>query len=209
LAKKLEVQPRSSASNTLQRYLNEATRRISRLGDQSVGLADLEVAELARISEDVINPGERDALLDSLRNIDVRRNIFNKVKDYVNQTIHVQEQIMGDNYVVAQAGAVGRESRAQDMNFEQVWNQAQSTLDLANLATDLRLLRSELIKTASDAEEYSTVGAIASAETAAEKQDGPGTLRFLAQVGKWGLDAATKIGTTVAATAIKKAWNLE
>jgi len=82
---RIDVQPRSEASKSLQYYLNEATRHISRLQDHSDDRAAADTAELARSAEDFINPGERDALLQALEAIDVRKNIFRKVAGFVGQ----------------------------------------------------------------------------------------------------------------------------
>jgi hypothetical protein len=200
LSNRFDLKPRSTASDTLQRYLNEAIRRISRLGNESKQL-DSELAEFARISDDTINPGERDAILESLANIDVRRNIFNKVREYVDQTIHVQEQIMGDRYTIGQAGAVGPQSSAQ--NFHQLWQEIHEGTDLGSLAKDLEKLRRALLKEANTPDDYAIIGHVSSAEAAAKQNNGPKTLEYLARTGRWAMDVATKIGTTLAASALK------
>lgn len=90
--RKIQPPARSNASQSLQRYLNEATRRISGLDSEGNRLvASPEFAELARDSEEFINPGEREALLDCLRNVDVRQNIFEKIRRYVDTTIEINQ----------------------------------------------------------------------------------------------------------------------
>ena len=82
---RIDVQPRSEASNALQYYLNEATRHIRRLQNHADERAATDTAELARSAEDFINPGERDALLQALQAIDVRKNILRKVSNFVSK----------------------------------------------------------------------------------------------------------------------------
>ena len=118
--------------------------------------------------------------------------------------IFAKEVIMGDKYEAGQAGAMGPGAHAHDMNFNQVWNQFGNSIDLPLLATELSKLRTELKEKATDADHDITVGSLALAEQAAEKGDGSKTLEYLARAGKWALDAATQIGTSIAAEAIKK-----
>ncbi len=81
--KKIVVPPRSEASDLLQHYLNTATRRIARLQSRSFDFSTVE--EIARAAEDFVLPGERDAILEALRYIDIRRNVYRKVEHFVNQ----------------------------------------------------------------------------------------------------------------------------
>jgi hypothetical protein len=113
------------ASDYLQYYLNEATRRIYKLNQTSERYFEPDrIGELARASLEKISPGQRDSLLQRLRILQIRPQVFRKVERFVNQ-ITVQEQIMGDKYVVSQAGAVGPEAHAHDMTFNQIWNQVE------------------------------------------------------------------------------------
>jgi hypothetical protein len=52
-------------------------------------------------------------------------------------------------------------------------------------------------------EQNKAIGAVADAEEAAGKGDGPATLGYLKTAGKWTLRIAEKIGVAVAAEAIK------
>jgi len=118
--------------------------------------------------------------------------------------IFTKEVIMGDKYEAGQAGAMGPGAHAHDMNFNQVWNQFGHDIDLPSLAGELSKLRAELKKKATNAEDDIAVGSLALAEQAAKKGDGSKTVEYLAKAGKWALDAATQIGTTIAAEAIRK-----
>jgi hypothetical protein len=204
---RLIVAPRSAQSDRLQYYFNVATRRIKRLAEHSKH-DEPEVGELAREAEDYINPGERDALFQALDGMDIRKNINDKVKDFVTQQIIIKEQIMGDKYTVGQAGVVGPHGHAHDMTFNQIWNQSASDIDLPTLAKELSTLRTALKKETKEPQHDSAVGEIASAEIAAMKGDGPGALQHLAKAGKWAFEIATKIGVTVAAAALKVALGL-
>jgi hypothetical protein len=114
-------------------------------------------------------------------------------------------KMAGDQYVIGQAGAVGPNSTAENITFQQVLNQNAKDLDFSLLADELSALRAALRKEASEPAHDKTLGNIAAAEEAARRQDGPATFQHLKSVGKWGLDFATKVGTTVAAKAIEQA----
>lgn len=115
---------------------------------------------------------------------------------------------MGDQYKVGQAGAVGPQSHAHDMTFQQIWNEAAPSLDLDALAQELTQLRPALKAAATTAEEDVAVGEIALAEVAAKQKDGPKALAHLKNAGLWALGVAEKIGVGVATTAIKTAMGL-
>ncbi|HWS87996.1 MAG TPA: hypothetical protein VN282_13585 [Pyrinomonadaceae bacterium] len=215
---KINASPRTPASNMLQRYLNEATRRISRLGSQADSLATGDISELARESEDLMNPGERDALLDSLKNIDVRRTIFSKVQDYVNTGIQIQNQFYGSTTYTQEInetmeqnkykiiggshGAVGD----QAVNYGNIYNDwKQGGGDLQTLAQQLDTLRAELGKQANQASDYKAVAAVAEAAEAAKKEEGPTVFEHLKSAGQWAYDIALKVGVPVAVEALKKA----
>jgi hypothetical protein len=201
---KIAVLARSSESNALQRYLNEATRKIARLSTEADDLAEGELAELARESEEMVNPGERDSLLTTLKNLDIRKNIFAKVEDYMKTEINVKELYMEAKYKITGGtqGAVGDNAQASNNTFN-TWNQSGG--DLKALAGELAQLRAELGKQAKSAEEFESAAAVAKAEDAAQKGDGSAAFDYLKSAGKWALEAATSIGIPVAIQAIKTA----
>lgn len=201
---KVDITPRTSESDTLQRYLNEATKRVSRLSSKVDRLSEGYLSELARESEDMVNPGEREALLMTLRNLDIRRNVFHKVQRYMNAQIKVQELYMDSKYRVTAGtiGAVGDEAQALNNTFN-TWNQSGG--DLKELAKELELLRAELGKQAKKPEEFESATAIARAVAAAEEGDGPTAFGHLKNAGKWALETAESIGVPVAIEAIKTA----
>jgi hypothetical protein len=117
----------------------------------------------------------------------------------------IQGDVMGDKYTVGQGGAVGPHAKAENIHFQQVWQQSSSELDVAQLAGELKLLRSHLRQVADTPEEDESVAEISKAQAAASEGDGAGIMRHLRQAGKWALDGATAIGTSIAAAAIKTA----
>lgn len=120
-------------------------------------------------------------------------------------TINIKELIMRDQYNVGEAGAVGPGAK----NFQQIWNQAGTTIDLAQLAQQLSTLRDALQKESSKPEHSAAIHAVAAAEKEAKNGDGAKVLNHLSKVGKWVLEAATKLGTDVAAAAIEKSLGLQ
>ena len=69
-------------------------------------------------------------------------------------------------------------------------------------------LRQYLKSNASDADHDVSIGAVAQAENEAKKGNGAKVLEWLSRAGKWALDAATEIGTSIATEALKKSMGL-
>lgn len=216
MSKAIDIQPRTQLSDNLQYYLNQATHRIGILDSKSSKQFEDEICKIARESMNIINPGQKEALVNVLRNIDIRKNILKKVEDYINKwgglTIieNIKEVSLGDRYEAGQVVTQGPNPHAHDitLTFNQLWNQTKGNIDLQALSNELKTLRDELQKSAKSAEEFAEIGAIASAEIEAQKGDGPQTLSTLAKTGKWALNVAEKIGIGVASAAIKTAYGL-
>jgi hypothetical protein len=155
---KIAPVPRGPAAQALQAYLEEATRRIARLSRNSERMTGVELAELARVTEDRVAPGRREKLLEKLRIVDIRRNVVAKVERFserseqIKLSIHTQEvNIMRDQYNVKAAGAVGPGAKAED--FEQTWQEIQGRVDLAELARELALLHDRMSREAATDEQ--------------------------------------------------------
>jgi small GTP-binding protein len=115
-------------------------------------------------------------------------------------------EIHGDQINIhGTAFGVGREAHVHDIHFQQLWNQVQGNLDLKALAQDLEKLKKQLKEEADTPEQLQAVTDVALAVKEANAANGPKTLEFLKKAGQWAFDTATKIGTTVATEAIKKA----
>lgn len=116
---------------------------------------------------------------------------------------------MGDTYYVNQAGAVGPESHAHDMTFNQIGSRIEQSMDLTALASELEVLRQALKKEATTEEHDIVVADVGKAKKAAEAKD-PGKLaESLKSAGKWALDVATKIGVSLATEAIKQSTEIK
>ena len=113
----------------------------------------------------------------------------------------------GDQYNVGQAGAVGPGARAHDMTFVY----SNTAIDTAALGDELARLRAYLRAQAETPEQDAALGVVAHAELKAKEGDADGAIeqlsafRRLGDAGRWVLEAATTIGTTVAAAALKGA----
>jgi uncharacterized protein YjbI with pentapeptide repeats len=119
-------------------------------------------------------------------------------------TIIESTTMSNDTYNIhGQASAVGKNAHAHDMTFEQAWN--QSNIDLPKLAKELEQLRSAMKEATGKDDQDEAIGTVAAAEKAAIKGDGPTTLQYLKNAGKWTLGIAEKIGVSVAVEVIKRA----
>jgi hypothetical protein len=90
-------------------------------------------------------------------------------------------------------------------------NELGPDVDLTKLSEDLARVRLKLQEQAAQtitAEQQAEIGQVASAEIAAKKGDRKGVVQFLKTSGKWAFDAATEIGTDLAAEVIKKSAGL-
>lgn len=232
LTKQLVVAPRSKTSDELQNYLNKATKRIKRWESRSDKVSEAELAEFARELEDFISPGQRDSLLELLDILDIRVNVSNKVKDYLERSISINDsQIQyfllsynnidqsnrsfsmtetGDQFIneKGQVGIMGHHASVQEMNFNQRWNEVEDSIDVTTLAKELPLLLEELKKQATEGTHYKAIGEVADAQKAAEQKDGSKTLEYLAKAGQWVLDIAKNIGVPVATKALAIALGL-
>lgn len=111
---------------------------------------------------------------------------------------------MGDKYIVGQAGAVGPQSHAQGITFNQNFNQSGSSIDLARLADELSVLHQAMRQQAlAEPEHDLAISDIGKAEQAAKTGDAAKTVQYLKSAGKWALDFASKIGASLVAEIIK------
>lgn len=113
------------------------------------------------------------------------------------------ESQMGDRYNAQQAGAMGPNSQASNMTFQQVWNIASSNLDLNELASELRILLPKVTNLSSRPEHKVAIGNVDAAADAAAEGNGPKSLEYLKAAGQWFFDTATKLGIGVAVAAAK------
>jgi hypothetical protein len=163
--------------------------------------------QLSLVEEDFLELPDQDAVESYFRIlVDIGSSRGRYSDDDQERVVKV---VMGDEYTVGQAGAVGPGSHAEHMTFVQTWNQLAEVGDSAALAEDLRRLREHLRGEAKDPEHDMAIATLAEAETEANAGNGPAALerlsglKRLGSAAKWALGAATTIGTTVAAAALK------
>jgi uncharacterized protein YjbI with pentapeptide repeats len=123
---------------------------------------------------------------------------------YNQENTTVGDVKMGDTFNTNQAGAVGPNAHAHDMTFNQIGGQIEQSMDLSKLAAELVRLREAMSQEAKEPDHYVALGEVAKAEQAAKAKDSSKVAESLKAAGKWALDTATKIGTSLATEAIKK-----
>ena len=200
---RLTVPGRSPRSDALQLYLRDATRKISGLRKEADEFSETPIANIARLSVQYIDPTDVPAMLSALKQLDVRKQIFNKIEFYLKTEINIQNHIqnlnMNNKYNITggQQGAVGDNASVQQITF----NQLVSTMDeqtLAILATELPVLKAELEKRVKAPEHQAAAIALGEAETAARSKDASKTLSCLGKAGKWALEVAKTIAVPIA-----------
>lgn len=167
--------------------------------------------QLNRIFSTLHRPGRIDDLRNGLRQVGASLNLQRAVMSAAEKTEVISQASTGlggkgDIYVTSynnygQVGAMG--DHAQASNFTQAWANAGASIDLPALASELARLQDEMRSSANSSEELESLTAIARAKEAAEANDGPTALSYLAKAGKWAFGVAEKIGVAVAAAAIK------
>jgi len=81
--------------------------------------------------------------------------------------------------------------------------------DLSELAGELATLRRAMKGEGTEPEHDAAVGEVAKAEQAAKAKDSSKVAESLKGAGKWALDVATKIGTTLASEALKESMGMK
>ena len=174
--RKLVVAPRSAESDRLQHYFNVAPRRIGTLNERSNAAADTEVGKLAREARDYVMPGDRDALMEALKAIDIRPNIYRKTDDFLTKQVFIQELVMGHKIGEVQMGdqfemsgdfrgaIINIKSRLE--NVTQTVNNAAAVDDLSKMELNRLLaeLKEILEETPEDREEEAEAVAMAAEE---------------------------------------------
>lgn len=176
-------------------------------GDCKDGISQI-VRDLDLYEEDFIELGRESAAQIYANEL---ANISASVGEYsseIRNTI-IKEIRMGDTYnTKGQVGSVGPGAMASNNTFNQIWQDKAQEIDLGSLARELEQLRAAMKVESSSPEHDVALGAVASAQSAAEQNDGPAALSYLSSVGKWTLDVGTKIGAAVAVAAIKSGMDL-
>jgi hypothetical protein len=130
-----------------------------------------------------------------------------KYERSVSSFLDNEEVRVRDIYNIRQAAAVGPGARADNVTINQF---SFESADARQLAEELATLRAELRRrSTSEAEHDLAIGEVASAEIAAGNGDMRSARAHLARAGRWALDVATSIGTTLASAAIKAAMGIQ
>lgn len=97
---KINPKSRSSDSDHLQKYLRDSMRLISR--KKRYGIEQSKLLDIAQQFEETINPGERKTLLSQLERINIRKNIYNNVKNFtkLGNDSFVNFHVIGDGTVI-------------------------------------------------------------------------------------------------------------
>ena len=116
---------------------------------------------------------------------------------------------MRDKYDTrGQIGVVGPNAHARDINFNQVWEQNKTDIDLEKLSEELATLREALMQDAKKPEQFTELANISTAESEAKEGNGAKTLEAMSKIGTWGLGVAEKIGVSLVTTYIKTTMGL-
>jgi hypothetical protein len=126
----------------------------------------------------------------------------NEIHDLRSQMERLNMTEKGDTYNIGQAGAVGHNPHAHNMNFVQGTN-SSGTLNIENLAKELSKLREELTIEAQTPEQTADIGLIALAEREAKNGNESKALEYLSKAGKWVLGVAEKIGIALVVGLLK------
>jgi uncharacterized protein YjbI with pentapeptide repeats len=120
------------------------------------------------------------------------------------------DNALGDKYEISgQAGAIGPNTHAHNITFNQLVNQINQSIDLSALAKELSELR-QAIKDKQDSSPQADIalGELAKAEIAATEKDTPKVVEHLKAAGKWTMNFAREIGKDVVVAAIKQAMGI-
>jgi hypothetical protein len=213
---------RNKISDKFQSYWKTVVGRIGsyrRLANTVVELLpdEDEISETARLAEDIIEPGERQEILNGLEHIrpnylrTIQEFTYNDIKNYaevkeqnMTKNEHIEKNVeqeikIGDNAAI---GAIAKEHAEMHGNI--VKQSIGGEIDLKALLVDLTKLREELDRRKTTTEDYIAIGKVAEAQAEAEKGNSPKVWEILKNTGKWVFDTATDIGAKVAVEAIKK-----
>lgn len=120
----------------------------------------------------------------------------------LNVEYNMGDSYQGPKYQIGSAGAAGDGATASDFEINLNWN-VEIPARTGALGKQLEQLVAHIEKGESPSDGSSMISKLREAKQAASEGNEAGALEKLKGVGKWVLDAATKIGTGVAVAAIK------
>lgn len=112
----------------------------------------------------------------------------------------------GDHFTISggQNSAVGSRAISTGNSFQQL-TVAGESVNLESLATELDALRKAMRRMAEEPAEDMSVAEIGQAAEAARDGDEGRVIQHLRSAGRWALDAASTVGTSLAEAALKSA----
>ncbi len=113
--------------------------------------------------------------------------------------------IGGDLYMATETRALGKGASADDLSYVNIWNELVSSGDVQRLSAELDTLRKALEGQLKPDQAQQ----ISIAEQEIASGNGAKALQYLKKAGAWALETATKIGTDVAAAAIKQSFGVK
>ncbi|KAA3657336.1 MAG: hypothetical protein DWQ04_28420 [Chloroflexi bacterium] len=121
------------------------------------------------------------------------------------------DKIMGDQYNIEKVShsqmAIGSGNQINNSSIEQ--NNGLSNFNMTELIKELEEVRSAMENTPNkNSQQYSSIAEISQAEDAAKSGNQQAVWEHLKKSGTWAFDIATKIGVSVAASALKSALGL-
>jgi hypothetical protein len=160
------------------------------------------LGDLRELTSKILGLSGRDGFLELTRD---RRALQREV----NLVIEGNVSMSRDTYNVRNAGAVGPNSRSVNATINDNSGMALQQLNMNQLADELNTLRESMRSEAQTTEQFNAVAAISSATDAAKSGETSTVFEKLKSAGQWALDVSTKVGTTLAAEAIKRSmgWN--
>ncbi len=124
------------------------------------------------------------------------------------QNFFFPQEYAGDVYLIQQAGAVGPGAKVHDATIEQIGVVSPKETDLQTLAQELDNLYQSAKRQEGVQKKERELEALGSAVKAANSGDSVGVVEHLRVAGRWALNLAKGVGSSVAAAAISKAIGL-
>ncbi len=142
---------------------------------------------------------------------DAKEELSQKIKSITNISKTIIQKMDQKNYKAeGNIGAFGENATASNFTQNNLEYKLPENFDYSKLSEELQALKNYLQnnKNENDEEHLDTISAVIKAEKASNNKDENGVIGFLKKASKWSLDAATQIGTSLAAEIIKKSAGL-
>lgn len=176
---------------------------VTRMARELIGSIRPLLADLRGLTNQVLGLSGKPGFLELTRD----RSALRRAVNFVIQQGDVH--VSGDTYNTRNAGAVGPGAQAMNTTITENYGAMLGGIDVKILADELDDLRRAMSAEAGSTSQFEAVAAISGAQDAAKKGETSSVVTKLKGAGQWAVDVATKIGTTIAAEAIKKSMGME